>query len=188
LRYFLLITIPAVFGLSALAKPLLGIFTTQDFLSGWLIIPIVALSGLLAGVFQIFVNIMFLVKETKSTTYINIIAAVSNVLLNLLLIPSIGFIGAALSTLISYFLMIVLCIYVSRKHFVFDYYYYDIVKSILSSFGMYLFVSHFAISNVYELFGVAATGAFIYICLMLIIGGFSKCELSIVIKYTPPRM
>jgi len=168
LRYFLLITIPAVFGLSALAKPLLGIFTTQDF--------------------QIFVNIMFLVKETKSTTYINIIAAVSNVLLNLLLIPSIGFIGAALSTLISYFLMIVLCIYVSTKHFVFDYYYYDIVKSILSSFGMYLFVSHFAISNVYELFGVAAMGAFIYICLMLILGGFSKCELSIVIKYAPPRM
>jgi O-antigen/teichoic acid export membrane protein len=188
LRYFLLITIPAVFGLSALAKPLLGIFTTQDFLSGWLVIPIVALSGLLAGIFQIFVNIMFLVKETKSTTYINIIAAVSNVLLNLLLIPSIGFIGAALSTLISYFLMIVLCIYISMKHFVFDYYYYDIAKSIFSSFAMYLFVSHFAISNVYEFFGVAAMGAFVYIFLMLIIGGFSKCEISAVIKYTLPRM
>lgn len=188
LRYFLIITVPAVFGLSALAKPLLGIFTTPDFLSGWLVIPIVALSGLLAGVFQIFVNIMFLVKETKSATYINIIAAVSNVLLNLLLIPSIGFIGAALSTLISYFLMIVLCIYISRKHFVFDYYYYDIAKSVFSSFGMYLFVSHFVISNVYELFGVAALGAFIYISLMLIIGGFSKCELSAVIKYTPPRV
>ncbi len=188
LRYFLLITIPAVFGLSALAKPLLGIFTTQDFLSGWLVIPIIALSGLLVGIFQIFVNIMLLVKETKSATYINVIAAVSNVLLNILLIPSIGIIGAALSTLISYFLMIVLCIHISMKHIVFDYYYYDIAKSIFSSFVMYLFVSRFSISTVYGLFGIAAMGVFVYISLMFIIGGFSKCELSAVKKYTPPRL
>ena len=188
LRYFLLITIPAVFGLSALAKPLLGIFTTQDFLSGWSVIPIIALSGLLVGIFQIFVNIMLLVKETKSATYINVIAAVSNVILNFLLIPSIGIIGAALSTLISYFLMIVLCIHISMKHIVFDYYYYDIGKSIFSSFAMYIFVSRFSISTVYELFAIAAMGVFVYISLMFIIGGFSKCELSAVKKYTPPRL
>jgi len=188
LRYFLLITIPAVFGLYALAEPLLEIFTTPDFLSGWLVIPIIALSGLLAGIFQIFVNIMLLVKETKSATYINVIAAVSNVLLNILLIPSIGIIGAALSTLISYFLMIVLCIHISMKHIVFDYYYYDIAKSIFSSFAMYLFVSRFSISTVYELFGIAAMGLLVYISLMFIIGGFSKCELSAVKKYTPPRL
>jgi len=188
LRYFLLITIPAVFGISALAKPLLGVFTTQDFLSGWFVIPIIAFSGLLAGIFQIFVNIMFLVKETKSITYINIVAAASNVLLNLLLIPSIGIGGAALSTLISYFLMIVFCIHVSMKHFVFDFYFYDIVKSIFSSLAMYLFVSHFIISNVYELFGVAGMGVFVYIFLMFIIGGFSKREISLVKKFTPPRL
>lgn len=188
LRYFLLITIPAVFGLSAFAKPLLGIFTTQDFLSGWFVIPIIALSGLLAGIFQIFVNVMFLVKETKSATYINIIAATSNVVLNLLLIPSIGILGAALSTLISYFLMIVLCIHISMKHFVFNFYFYDVAKSIFSSFAMYLFVSRFIISNVYELFGVAAMGVFVYIFVMFIIGGFNKCELSVVKKYTPPRL
>ena len=188
LRYFLLITIPAVFGISALAKPLLGVFTTQDFLSGWFVIPIIAFSGLLAGIFQIFVNIMFLVKETKSITYINIVAAASNVLLNLLLIPSIGIGGAVLSTLIFYFLMIVFCIHVSMKHFVFDFYFYDIVKSIFSSLAMYLFVSHFIISNVYELFGVAGMGVFVYIFLMFIIGGFSKREISLVKKFTHPRL
>ncbi len=192
LRYFLLITIPAVFGISALAKPLLGVFTTEDFLSGWFVIPIIALSGLLAGIFQIFVNIIFLVKETKYITYINIVAAASNVLLNLLLIPSKGIYGgisgAALSTLISYFLMIVLCIHVSMKHFVFNFYFYDVIKSIFSSLAMYLFVSHFTISNVYELFGVAGMGAFIYVFLMFIIGGFSKQEISLVKKFAPPRL
>lgn len=187
LRYFLLITIPAVFGLSALAKPLLGVFTTEDFLSGWFVIPIIALSGLMAGIFQIFVNIIFLVKETKYITYINTVAAVSNVLLNLLLIPSYGIGGAAISTLISYFLMIVFCIYVSMKHFAFHFYLYDIVKSIFSSLVMYLFVSHFVISNIYELFGIAVMGIVIYIFLMFIIGGFSKHEISLVKKFAPPR-
>ncbi len=188
LRYFLLITIPAVFGISALAKPLLGVFTTEDFLSGWFVIPIIALSGLLAGIFQIFVNVIFLVKETRYITYINIVAAVSNVLLNLLLIPSIGIGGAAISTLISYFLMIVLCIYVSMKHFVFHLYLYDIAKSIFSSIVMYLFVSHFMISNIYELFGIAGMGIVVYIFLMFIIGGFSKHEISLVKRFTPPRL
>ena len=98
LRYFLLISVPAVFGISALAKPLLIIFTTKDFLSGWLVIPIIALSGLLAGIFQIFINTLLIVKKTKVPTYINFAAAVLNVLINLFLIPLIGIVGAALST------------------------------------------------------------------------------------------
>ena len=102
LRYFLLITLPAVFGLSALAKPLLSIFTTQDFLSGWLVIPIITLSGLLAGIVQIFVNTLLIVKKTEIPTYINFAAAILNVLINLFLIPLIGIVGAAISTLIAY--------------------------------------------------------------------------------------
>ncbi len=96
--------------------------------------------------------------------------------------------GAAISTLISYFLMIVLCIYVSMKHFVFHLYLYDIAKSIFSSIVMYLFVSHFIISNIYELFGIAVMGIVVYIFLMFIIGGFSKHEISLVKRFTPPRL
>jgi O-antigen/teichoic acid export membrane protein len=183
LRYFLIISIPAVFGLSALAKPLLGILTTEDFLSGWLVIPIIALSGLLAGIFQIFINTAFLVKKTKSTTYINIIAAVSNVLINLILIPSVGIIGASLSTLISYFFMAVLCIRLSLKHFKFDFYFQDIGKSILSSMAMYFFVSYFEISSIIQLFEIAGMGMLVYLFMMLILGGFSDHELSLIKKY-----
>ena len=183
LRYFLLISIPAVFGLSALAKPLLGILTTEDFLSGWVVIPIIAFSGLLAGVFQIFVNTMLLVKQTKTATYINIVAAVSNVLINILLIPSVGIVGASLSTLFSYFLMAVLCMHVSLKQFKLDFYFHDIAKSILSSMAMYLFVFHFVISSIFELFEIAGMGVLIYLVLMFLVGGFSDQELSLIRRY-----
>lgn len=183
LRYFLLISIPAVFGLSALSKPLLSILTTEDFLSGSVVIPIIALSGLLAGIFQIFVNTMFLVKKTKATTYINILAAISNVLLNFFLIPSYGIVGAAFSTLFSYFLMAVLCIRMSLKHFKPDFYFLDIAKSILSSMTMYFFVSQFAISSILKLFEVAVMGALVYLVIMFLTGGFSDHELALIKRY-----
>jgi O-antigen/teichoic acid export membrane protein len=183
LRYFLLISIPAVFGLSALAKPLLGIFTTEDFLSGWFVIPVIAFSGLLAGIVQIFVNTLLIVKKTKAQTYINIAAAVSNVLINLLLIPSIGIVGAALSTLLSYFLMAILCTHMSLKYFKHDFYFRDIAKSIISSVAMYFFISHFAILSIRELFEVAGMGVLVYLFVMFLLGGFSDRELSFIKRY-----
>jgi O-antigen/teichoic acid export membrane protein len=185
LRYFLIIAIPAVFGLSALAKPLIAVLTTPDFISGWFVIPITAFAGLMAGIFQIFVNTMFLRKETKPATYINIVAAVTNVILNLILIPipSIGILGAALSTLISYTLMAAFCVHISLKHFKLDFYYLDIAKSILSSMAMYIFVTSFTISGILELFEATGTGIIVYLVVMLLVGGFTGREISLIKKY-----
>lgn len=183
LRYFLIIAIPAVLGLSSLAKPLLSVLTTPDFVSGWFVIPIIAFAGLMAGIFQIFVNTMYLIKETKPATYINIIAAVSNVLMNIILIPSVGILGAALSTLVSYSLMAAFCVHISLKHFKLDFYYLDIAKSILSSTAMYFFVSSFTISGILELFEAAAAGTTVYLVAMLLLGGFTDHEMSLIKKY-----
>ncbi|MDW5550430.1 flippase [Methanosarcina sp.] len=183
LRYFLIISIPAVFGLSAFAKPLLGIFTTENFVSGWFVIPIIAFSGLLAGVAQIFVNTLLIVKKTKVPTYINFAVAVLNVLINLFLIPRIGIVGAALSTLLSYFFMAILCTHMSLKHFKHNFYFYDITKCILSSTAMYFFVSRFDILSVYKLFVAAGMGALVYLSVMFLLGGFNDLELSLIKRY-----
>jgi O-antigen/teichoic acid export membrane protein len=183
LRYFLLISIPAVFGLSALAKPLLGIFTTEDFLSGWFVIPVIACSGLLAGIVQIFVNTLLIVKKTKVPTYINSAAAVLNILFNLILIPLVGIIGAAISTLLSYLFMAILCMHMSLKYFKHDIYFHDITKSILSSAVMYLFVSRFDILSIYKLLEVALVGVLVYLSVMFLLRGFSDHEISLVKRY-----
>lgn len=183
LRYFLIISIPAVFGLSAFAKPLLGIFTTENFVSGWFVIPIIALSGLLAGIAQIFINTLLIVKKTKVPTYINFAVAVLNVLINLLLIPSVGIIGAALSTLVSYLFMAILCTHISLKYIKHNFYFHDIVKSILSSTAMYFFISRFEILSIYMFFELAGMGMFVYLSMMFLFGGFSDHELSLIKKY-----
>jgi O-antigen/teichoic acid export membrane protein len=187
LRYFLLVAVPAVFGLSALAKPLLIIFTTEDFLSGWFVIPVIAFSGLLAGIVQIFVNTLLIVKNTKVPTYISFAAAVLNVLINLFLIPSLGIVGAALSTLFSYFFMAILTMHISLKYFKHDFYFHDIAKSILSSVTMYFLISHFEILTINELLEVVGMGVLIYLFVLFLLGGFTDREIYLIKGYLCKR-
>ncbi len=179
IKYFLLITIPAVFGLSALAKPILEIFTTQEFISGSIVIPFIALSGLLSGIFQIVINITHLVKKIKFNLYIHIFAALLNIVFNVLLIPLIGIVGAAIATLISYTSMVIICILVSFKHIEFNLNFGFIMKSIMASLIMFGFISRLNPSNIMDFFGLVVLGIFIYLATMILIKGISRNELNL---------
>lgn len=182
-RYFLLVAIPAVFGLSALSKPLLNLFTTSEFMSGYLVIPVIATSALFAGVFQIIINVPQLIKMTKYNLHINIFAAFINVISNLILIPFIGILGAALATMISYIAMVVLCIYVSFKYISFNLDYRFITKCIVSSLIMFGVVFSLSLSSIMEIvFGVVA-GFISYFSIMILINAFSKKELAFIKAY-----
>jgi len=115
--------------------------------------------------------------------YINFTAAVLNVLINFFLIPSLGIVGAAFSTLISYFFMAILCMHISLKYFKHIFYLNDISKSILSSAAMYFFISSFKISSIGNLLELAGIGVIVYLFIMLLLGGFSNKELSLAKKY-----
>jgi O-antigen/teichoic acid export membrane protein len=184
MKYFLLIAIPAVFGLSALAKPMLEIFTTQEFISGSIVIPFIALSGLLAGIFQIIINITHLVKKTKFNLYIHTFAALLNVIFNVLLIPSIGIVGAAIATLISYTFMVIICIHVSFKYIKFNLNFYFILKSIMASSIMFGVIFCLNPSSIMELFSSVLLGAFVYIAVMILIKGISGYELNLLKSFS----
>jgi O-antigen/teichoic acid export membrane protein len=141
LRYFLMLAIPAVFGLAALAKPLLRILTSESFVSGWSIIPLIAFAGLLAGVFQILINITHLVKQTKFNFYILLIASLTNIILNLYLIPIYGITGAATATVISYLSMVSICSVISRKYMSVEINLLSITKILIASIFMHYVVS-----------------------------------------------
>lgn len=137
LKYFLLIAIPASFGLSLLSKPILMILTTPEIaVNGYLITPFVALSALLFGVYGIVGNIIMLEKKTKILGLIWIIAAILNLVLNMLFVPYFGIVGAAAVTLIAYVLAFGLTIYYSLKFFKFNFDFPFILKSIAASIIM----------------------------------------------------
>lgn len=183
LRYFLLIAIPATFGLSILARPILEILTTDEFVPGSVVIPFIAFSGLLAGIFQILINILHLVKKTRFNLYIHIFAASLNIVFNLLLIPSIGIAGAAIATLISYLSMVIICIYTTCKHIPLSLNLNFILKCFVSSIIMSGVVFCLDSSNISELLASVIIGSCVYFISMTLIKGISVYELDVVKKF-----
>lgn len=172
MKYFLLIAIPSVFGLSILSKPILMILTTSEIaLHGYLITPFIALSALLFGVYAIISNVLVLEKKTEITGVIWIFAAVLNLGLNILFVPYLGIVGAAAITLIAYGAAFILTIYYSLKFFKFDFDLAFVLKSVALSVLMstlILLINPYGIINI--LITVLICSGFYFVLLTILKG------------------
>lgn len=101
--YFLLIIFPCIVGLSLTANDLSSIFIKADFREGFIVIPIISIGLLFLGVRQYLNKSLEIVNKSKEIAYISILAAVVKIIFNFILIPWIGYVGAAYATLIAYF-------------------------------------------------------------------------------------
>ncbi|MFP4197797.1 MAG: flippase [Methanomassiliicoccales archaeon] len=137
IRYYLLLAIPAAFGVSLLSETLLEIISTSAIASNaYLITPIVALAAILLGLFKIFSNVIMLIKRTKVIGSIWIAMAGLNLIINFTMIPVVGIVGAALSTLLAYGGAFVLMVFVSSRHIKVSIDHAFILKSVLASVAM----------------------------------------------------
>ena len=143
LKYYVGIALPCVFAVSVLSKPLLLVLTTQQIATnGYLVTPFVAAGTALIGVYGMLAIIMALKKKTAVIGTIWILSAVLNFGLNLVLIPYLGLIGAALTTFLAFLLAFVLTAHYSLRYFTFDVSKGFIVKSVCGSSIMALFLSY----------------------------------------------
>lgn len=121
MKYFLALAIPSALGLSLLSKQILTILSTPEIAEqGYLITPFLAVSGLLFGLCAIVTQILMLEKKTRITGTIWIVAAILNLGLNIIFIPRIGILGAAVTTLGAFSLAFAFSMYYSFKYLVFD--------------------------------------------------------------------
>jgi O-antigen/teichoic acid export membrane protein len=178
LKYFLIFAIPSAFGLSVLAKPLLRILTTSEFVSGSIVVPFVAFGVIIFGIFQIFMNILHLAKKTELNLILSGMAAFSNIILNMILIPYIGILGAAIATLISYAVLALLTVSISFKYLKFDIDWSFIVKSTISSTVMALLILKVNSIGVFQVLVSIGIGAVAYFVLIILLKGVTKAELK----------
>ena len=104
-RLFLALAIPAAAGLYILSQPLLGILTTSEYMVGGSLVLLVALGTIFYGLYGINVYVIYLVEQTKWLPLMIGIAAATNAGINIVLIPKIGIMAAAISTIVSYFIL-----------------------------------------------------------------------------------
>jgi len=107
--------------IAQLKLPFKGYLIGKAYWGGLYIVPVILISYLFYG---IYINLMagiYIEKKTKYLPYITGIAAAINVLFNFLLIPGMGMMGCAVTTLLSYLAMVIGIYVVSQKYYFIKY-------------------------------------------------------------------
>ena len=182
-KYLIMVTIPFAFGLSILAKPLLQILTTPEFVSGSNIVPFVAFGAVLFCFYQISIYIIHLVNKTYITVRLLATSAALNIGLNLLLIPRMGILGAAVATLIAYGVLGILTVMITRKYFKFNLSIPFIFKSIFSSTIMVVCIRLINPVSIISVLISILLGILVYFSVLLIVRGLNKTETSFFINF-----
>jgi len=115
LKYFLLVGIPAVFGLTALAGSVFPLLATQEFVPlGAKLIPILASGILLYGASCIIMLIFYVSDKTGYIGGLSLFAGLANLLLNIWIVPLWGSLGAAVTSFVSYAIIFTGSLYFCR--------------------------------------------------------------------------
>lgn len=179
LKCYLLIAIPAAFGLSILSKPILLILTNPEISSnGYFITPFIAFSMLLFGVYGIISNILVLRKKTGLIGIIWILVAVLNLILNMMLVPFFGIIGAAIVTFIAYVIAFTLTHIYSIKYIKFTYDLPFIFKSIAASILMSIIIVINNPEGILSLLTTIIISIFVYLIFLVLFKGIDNKEVK----------
>ncbi len=104
--FFFLMIVPAVVGFAVLAKPLVVLLASDEYLDGYRAGWLIAIAMMCQGLSELASFGMLLSKRSGVVARNLFIIAGANLGLNLLLIPPWGFMGAATSTAISFLLLV----------------------------------------------------------------------------------
>lgn len=137
-----------VLGISAIALVLVigahhfvGWFLPQSYAGAEKVVIWVAISGIFL---QIYYILSYSIHYQKKTTYLPVIswtAGISNVVLNLWLVPVYGYLAAAVNTLIAYIIMALLTLMIGHKLYPVAYEYKRWAIAIISTIGICLLSS-----------------------------------------------
>ncbi|MDP2960922.1 MAG: polysaccharide biosynthesis C-terminal domain-containing protein, partial [candidate division Zixibacteria bacterium] len=128
--YFLLIGSFFSLGIIALSNPAIKIMADPQYWGTYKVIPLLVFSVLLFGLYSLLNVGIFIQKKTKYNPVIIGVAALFNLLLNYLLIPPYGMLGAAYATFFSYLLMDLLAYIINVRVYPVPYEWIRILKII----------------------------------------------------------
>ncbi len=170
-RMILLLGLPAAVGLALVAEPLAeaAIDAELSYQSAK-IIPFIAFSGLLNGLLIHYVSESFqLTRRTDLRAMLMIVPVVTNIILNIVLLPRFGVMGAVYATVASYGLAVLLLGIVGRGLLRLPIGFVDIVKVGLAALAMWPVIHVLpALGSWAELFIKVIAGGTIY-CLLAVL-------------------
>ena len=181
LKYFLMLSVPFVFGSLLMSENILILLTTSEIADGSSYITfIVSFAHLILGVYSVFTYVLLVSKKTNILTYTWIISLPLNLILNYIFIPHIGIMGAAYTTLIAYMIALIYVVYHSLNEFKFDIDWRFILKCIISSMIMSIIILYIEPLGNSEVIFTLIFSILIYIVLLFTLGSFNQSEINFI--------
>lgn len=99
--------------MSLFSEEIFGIMISNPAYDGvWTVVPCIVFAYVFQSIYFFFVNVLFL-KDTQVIFTITITAVAVNIVLNLLLIPDLGFVGGSIACILTYFIKSIMALIIS---------------------------------------------------------------------------
>jgi O-antigen/teichoic acid export membrane protein len=116
MKYFVIFGLLIFLGMM-LYVDLLKFIIQKDYQEGMKTIPLILMANLFFGIYFTLSLWYKITDKTRYGAYIAIAGAVITVVLNVLLIPSMGYMGSAISAFIGFFIMMLISYYFGQKYY-----------------------------------------------------------------------
>lgn len=181
-RMYMLIGLPCMAGLAVLARPVLGTLFSSQYGAAFAVVPLVSVGAFLMGIANIYTNVIAIRKRADILLFCYVGAAAVNLFLNWLLIPTYGYMAAAVTTLTGYAVFLGLTFVVSRRFFVWSFPATSLARisaaSALMAVTVWTIEQLVSVSSIVALISVAAVGAAVYGGALLLVAEVSPAEIA----------
>lgn len=178
MRWFAVLAIPATAGLAAIGSLAMQMIAGGAFVTSNLLIALLAVSELLMGVSLIYNLAFYLREKTWIQPLLFLVIGGLNLGLNLLWIPLLGILGAAISTCLCRLVQIVVVVAITRRLVHAPIPWTVILKASIASIGLYFVAASLPISGMMGLALRILAGAATYGLLAAGLGVIHKRDLA----------
>jgi O-antigen/teichoic acid export membrane protein len=176
IKYLLIIGLPISVGMMVLADKIILFIYTDAFTSSIIALQILAWGVLLLFLYRPALYLLGSINKQKQMAFIGGMGAIGNIALNLLLIPKFSYVGAGIATIATESLVVVLYFYYSSKYLYKPPIHKIIIKPLIASLVMGIFVYQFKGLN---LILVIVFAAVLYFFVLYVIRTFSDEDIDL---------
>lgn len=182
----LLLAIPSALGICLLSKPIIMVFSGAEFAPAAVTLKILSLRVLFSPLNAIFVLYIFIpMNRERSSMFVTAMAAITNFIVNLVMIPVFSYNGAAFATVLAEAVELIFVIIIARRILPLKKIFRDVwqyVAACISILGIRVILSGIVQNTVLEIVLVVIGSAAAYFMVLVILKNEYAVYLLIILK------
>jgi O-antigen/teichoic acid export membrane protein len=176
-KFLLIIGLPLAVGITLLADRFILILYGVQFYPSIIVLQILAWDILLIFLYGPLGNVLVSINKQNQMAAVAGMSALLNVILNLILIPPLSYVGAAIATIITEITLFAVYFYLVSKYLHTFFLHKLIAKPLIACLVMGLFIYFYTTMNLPL---IIILSIIIYFVVFYLIGGFSKDDIDLI--------